>query len=609
MSTILIVDDKAIFRDPIAASLEAAGYATTAASGGREALVLMKQSRPDLVLLDIAMPEMDGLNVLKVMRADARLADVPVILLTAVSDKKHVLQAASMGAAGYLLKSQFRLADLLERVQKHIRPCPELKARSAGDRAAPADADVDAFVKPSLRVASPPPALALAAGASAAIPGPVPTGVAARVEVPQLLTREQSLERAKNALQGKTLSGVVAQVIALAASPRCDLKDLLTLISRDAMLSSRVLRTANSSAYSGGRGMITTLSDAVRTIGSSGVRDITAGMGIFDAMPEARKDGFNPFRCWQHSFAVAQLCARLYHSEDGNGAGTAYLVGLCHDLGDILFHTHFGAEYEQVKEMQERSGRSRAELEQIMLGTTQRELAGMILRQLGLPEHIRRPVEDFHATSIASNSMPRDPLAKLLYLAKMYANGAMLASSESSQVGLLPQALCREITGQINPDRPDSLTFRNEISTIAGLLARLNPRDEARLTGPLFPRRKARICLARDPRISAFDPIFTALESLADVEVRDRLPRPEEADGFAGLIVTTRDATSGGFSVGEVQALRAVRPDLPLLWITLEPIPSSAGGLQPLPSPVPLSQLAAFVEQAAQAAQVRPQAA
>src|SRR5204862_5451141 len=89
--TILVVDDMPIFRDPIAASLRLAGYSTVCAANGREALVAARVNRPDAILLDVAMPVMDGISFLRALRAeaDASLAKVPVILLTAVSDKKY----------------------------------------------------------------------------------------------------------------------------------------------------------------------------------------------------------------------------------------------------------------------------------------------------------------------------------------------------------------------------------------------------------------------------------------------------------------------------------------------------------------------------------------
>src|SRR5687768_10261792 len=110
---VLIVDDTAIVRDPIAMCLQAAGFDTAVASNGEEALASMAECPPDLVLLDIAMPVLDGLSCLTAMRAEARFDSIPVILLTARTEKQYVVHAAQLGVTDYLLKSRFSLSELV----------------------------------------------------------------------------------------------------------------------------------------------------------------------------------------------------------------------------------------------------------------------------------------------------------------------------------------------------------------------------------------------------------------------------------------------------------------------------------------------------------------
>jgi CheY-like chemotaxis protein len=119
MKTILVVDDMAIFREPIAASLRLAGYRTFCAGDGEEALRVTRERLPDVILLDISMPKMDGITFLKQLRADPAIAHIRVILLTALSEKKHIIAAGSLGVRDYLLKSRFRLTELQERIKKY----------------------------------------------------------------------------------------------------------------------------------------------------------------------------------------------------------------------------------------------------------------------------------------------------------------------------------------------------------------------------------------------------------------------------------------------------------------------------------------------------------
>ena len=124
MSTILVVDDMAVFREPIAAALRQQGYQAVCAENGREALGAARTHRPDLILLDVAMPVMDGLKFLEAMRQDPNLSQIPVILLTAISERDSVLQAGKLGASDYLLKSQFSLADMFSRVKNRLEQSP-----------------------------------------------------------------------------------------------------------------------------------------------------------------------------------------------------------------------------------------------------------------------------------------------------------------------------------------------------------------------------------------------------------------------------------------------------------------------------------------------------
>ncbi len=114
--TILVVDDTVVFRDSIVVALRRQGYDTLLASNGQEALELVRAHDPDLILLDVAMPVMGGLRCLKELRTDQQFRDIPVIMLTAMSERDAIKGAEQMGIQGYLLKSQFSLKDMLAQV-------------------------------------------------------------------------------------------------------------------------------------------------------------------------------------------------------------------------------------------------------------------------------------------------------------------------------------------------------------------------------------------------------------------------------------------------------------------------------------------------------------
>jgi DNA-binding response OmpR family regulator/DNA-binding CsgD family transcriptional regulator len=103
-ATILCVEDEAELRADICEELEAAGYAVIEAGDGQEALDLLGQSRPDLVLCDITMPQMSGLDLLRRVRDDADLGDLPFVFLTALADRRDIIAGKSAGVDDYLTK-------------------------------------------------------------------------------------------------------------------------------------------------------------------------------------------------------------------------------------------------------------------------------------------------------------------------------------------------------------------------------------------------------------------------------------------------------------------------------------------------------------------------
>lgn len=101
---ILVVDDEPGIVDIARANLEAQGYRVIGAYDGQEAVSKIRQDKPDLVVLDILMPEMDGWEVLAQMEADPEMAGIPVIMLTARVSDEDVLRGLEAGAVEYMTK-------------------------------------------------------------------------------------------------------------------------------------------------------------------------------------------------------------------------------------------------------------------------------------------------------------------------------------------------------------------------------------------------------------------------------------------------------------------------------------------------------------------------
>ena len=114
---ILVVEDHAVTREPLARLLRYEGFSTTCAANGVEALHAATSARPDLVLLDIMMPHMSGLDVLAELRQIPHRRSTPVIMLTAKGHETDRAQAASLGATDFLTKP-FSPKKLLARIEE-----------------------------------------------------------------------------------------------------------------------------------------------------------------------------------------------------------------------------------------------------------------------------------------------------------------------------------------------------------------------------------------------------------------------------------------------------------------------------------------------------------
>jgi DNA-binding response OmpR family regulator len=118
--TVLIVEDEQSMQRALKNKLEHAGYAVLAANDGEGAMDALKSSKPDLVLLDLIMPKLDGISVLRQMKADDAMRGVPVVILTNLSSGDKVAEAMQLGTFDFLVKANYSLDDVLRKVNDRL---------------------------------------------------------------------------------------------------------------------------------------------------------------------------------------------------------------------------------------------------------------------------------------------------------------------------------------------------------------------------------------------------------------------------------------------------------------------------------------------------------
>jgi len=144
---ILVVEDTDLLRRMYVDRLTQDGYRVLAAADGLEALNLMRSEAPDLVLLDLIMPMMSGIEVLEHSQADARLREIPVLVLSNLGQDEDIRRCIELGASDYLIKNDARPADIADKIRR-ILAASAAKTVSSSYRLQIRDreGDADAFV-------------------------------------------------------------------------------------------------------------------------------------------------------------------------------------------------------------------------------------------------------------------------------------------------------------------------------------------------------------------------------------------------------------------------------------------------------------------------------
>ncbi len=116
----LIIEDDSYISDMYRIKLESVNIQVVVAEDGMKGMKELEKDRFDVVLLDIIMPKVDGFSVLKMIKKDPNLKDIPVILLTNLGQKESVEKGIELGAADYIIKAHFTPSEVVEKVIKVI---------------------------------------------------------------------------------------------------------------------------------------------------------------------------------------------------------------------------------------------------------------------------------------------------------------------------------------------------------------------------------------------------------------------------------------------------------------------------------------------------------
>ncbi len=118
---ILVIEDDKFLRELIVKKLVKEGYETVEAIDGEEGIKKIKSEKPDLILLDLILPGIDGFEVLSKMKEDTMVSSTPVIILSNLGQKEDVEKGLKLGAVDYLIKAHFTPGEIIEKIRANLK--------------------------------------------------------------------------------------------------------------------------------------------------------------------------------------------------------------------------------------------------------------------------------------------------------------------------------------------------------------------------------------------------------------------------------------------------------------------------------------------------------
>jgi len=118
---VLIIEDDSYILDMYKIKFEASNFEVIAASDGMAGLKILEKKRPDVILLDVIMPKMDGFSVLKAIKDKSKLKKIPVILLTNLGQRENIEKGFELGAASYIIKAHFTPSEVVKKINDVLK--------------------------------------------------------------------------------------------------------------------------------------------------------------------------------------------------------------------------------------------------------------------------------------------------------------------------------------------------------------------------------------------------------------------------------------------------------------------------------------------------------
>ncbi|MEM9882036.1 MAG: HDOD domain-containing protein [Planctomycetota bacterium] len=450
--SILIVDPAPIVREPLAAAIRAAGFLTLTAADGEEALEVAGFCPTSMILLDLELPRLDGVELLRRLREDPNHAETPAVLLIEGTDLSRVQQAVALGARDYLIKSRFTMAALQKLIDKHCPP-PQAVETPAGTAT---DTSTKNTPIPEVKVP----------GAARVVHAPIVDDAVLKTLKP-LVDRPQIDDVIERGHDLPVLAWSKLRLTEVLGDDDATVADVVEVARQDPTLTLHLLREANRSERFGDVPPAASLEAAAARLGLDAVGELIGPLETWQVPGDGGAADFDGAGFWQHAVAVSLLAADLTRLAGGKPeeAETAATVGLIHDAGRLLMVRHLGPRYAEVLETAEGLQTSLLDTESHLLLETHATLLDKTLRSWNAGPELANPVGLHHHDVKSSRHLAGAAvgLLRALKLADALAHALLLGHGGDdaveatdglvSAMGLETAALGRAL--ETLPDRVD----------------------------------------------------------------------------------------------------------------------------------------------------------
>lgn len=436
--TVLVVDDHRQVLLVTQMLLQKLGFRVLISTNAQDGVFQAVTHRPDLILSDIMMPQIDGFQYLQLLKKRDETKDIPVIMVTAKNSRKDILLARQLGAANYVVKP-ITLEVLKQKIGAEFdrlgiecpwtkMPAPPVKpaaapaatpaapqaAATASTQAAAPNAKAPAPKAPAAENKTAQPAGEKAAPAPAPAPsvpqGPMSIlGLDPRIGLRKLIKRTQDLP---------ALPVAVQRAIAVSTDENSGAADLAKIIASDSAIAAMVLRTANS-AYYGSQQRIGDIKQAIIRIGFTTTRNLVVCFsvtGYFSS--ESQNPEFNRMEFWMHSLSTAIIAGRLSRRAGVAEFSETFIAGLVHDIGKIIMDEHIPTDYAKALSTARGSQRPLYQVEFELFKFDHMDLGMSLAERWQMPSMILKCVANHDRSSEIDNEP--DPICKrILQLVSM----------------------------------------------------------------------------------------------------------------------------------------------------------------------------------------------